>query len=268
MHPRTLSSRVLTGALVVAALVVAGCSSSGGSGGTGGTLDGKTWALTSYTANGTATDVPADVLVDATFTMADSTVSGSAGCNRYSGPFTVDGASLTFGALATTMIACDGPAGDVEAAYLANLASAASYTATADALTIYDEGGASLLVYAVEQPGTLEGATWHATGINNGRGGVESVVAGTDPTLVYDPAGTVSGNASCNQYNGGAVVDGDTVAIGPLASTKMACTDEAASTQEFAFLAALEASTTFEVRGSRLELRDDSGALQVSFEAR
>jgi heat shock protein HslJ len=78
----------------------------------------------------------------------------------------------------------------------------------------------------------------------------------------------VSGNAGCNQYNGPVVVEGDSITIGPLASTKMACADQAAADQEAAFLAALEAATTFEVRNQTLELRDDDGALQVSFETR
>lgn len=251
--------------LTIATAALAGCSAAGG---TGGTLDGPTWALTSYAEGGATKNVPADVLVDATFQASDSTVSGSGGCNRYTGTYTASGSELTFGPLATTMMACSGPAGEVETAYLANLALSKTFTATAETLTIFDASGATILVYAVAKPGELSGATWHATAINNGRGGVESVAAGTDPTAVYDPAGTISGNASCNTYNGPAVVDGTSIAIGPLASTKMACADEAASAQEFAFLAALEASTTLQVRGAKLELRDADGALQVAFEAR
>jgi heat shock protein HslJ len=258
MHTRTLIA-----GLAVVAFGLAACS--GGTGGTGGTLDGQTWALTSYAKDGAMTNVPADVLVDATFD--GGTVSGSAGCNRYTGPYTVDGAKLTFGNLATTMMACVGPAGDVESAYLANLAASATYTATAETLTIFDAKGASILVYGIAKPGQLGGVEWHATAINNGRGGVESVVQGTDPTATYDPAGTVSGNAGCNTFNGPAVVDGTSIAIGPLASTKMACADEKASAQETAYLAALEAATTFEVRGAVLELRDADGALQVMFKA-
>jgi heat shock protein HslJ len=252
--------------LAIAALTAAGCTSA--TGGSGGTLDGVTWALTSYLADGSLQTVPDDVLADATFTAADSTVSGSGGCNRFTGAYTQDGASLTFGPLASTQMACIGPASDVEAGYLANLEAAASFTATTEALTIFDESGATILEFVVAQPGELGGVTWLATGINNGRGGVESVVAGTEPTAVYDAAaGTVSGETGCNQFNGPAVVDGTAITIGPLVSTRMACVEEAANAQEAAYVAALEASTTWEVRGSTLELRDDSGALQVSFEA-
>jgi heat shock protein HslJ len=264
MRVRTAIARLV--AFAALAVVASACSSSGGS---GGQLDGKTWALTSYTVGSETQQVPADVLADATFIAAESTVSGSGGCNRFTGGYRAEGANLTFGALASTQMACIGPAGDVEAAYLANLAATKTYTATADTLTMFDAQGASSLVFGVAQPAEIGGVEWHATGINNGRQAVESVVEGTDPTATFDTAaGTVSGNAGCNQYNGAAVIDGDAIKIGPLASTKMACADEAASTQEAAFLAALEAATTFEVRNQTLELRDDEGALQVLFESR
>lgn len=260
-----MRARTMIVGLAVAAVAMVACSATGG---TGGTLDGTTWALTSYSANGTMTSVPATVLVDATFDGATKTVSGSGGCNRYTGPFTADGSKLTFGAIASTQMACVGAASEVEQAYFANLAASATYTATTDALTIYDTKGASILVYNVSKPGTLDGVQWHATMINNGRQGVEPIIGGSDPTAQFDAAGTVSGNAGCNTYNGAAVVDGSSIAIGPLMSTKMACADEAANTQEAAFLAALQNATVFEIRGNQLELRDADGALQVHFESR
>jgi heat shock protein HslJ len=263
MRVRTLITGLAAIGVVAA---VAACSPSAGS---GGQLDGKIWALTSYTSDGATQQVPAEVLADAEFIAAESNVSGSAGCNRLSGGYRAEDANLTFGALATTQMACVGPANDVEAAYLANLAATRTYSATADSLTMFDAQGASILVFAVAQPGDLSGVEWHAVMINNGRQGVEPVMEGTDPTATYDAAaGTVSGNAGCNQFNGPALVDGDSVKIGPLASTRMACADEAASTQEAAYLAALQAATTYEVRNQTLELRDDDGALQVAFETR
>lgn len=252
--------------IAMTAVALTGCTLM--SSGSGGTLEGVTWSLTSYFADGSTNDVAEDAAIDATFTAADSTVSGSAGCNRYSGPYQASGSQLTFGALRTTQMACDDATNVLERVYLASLAAARTYTATAESLTIYDGDGRSILVYAVAKPGELTGVTWHATGINNGQGGVVSIAAGTDPTAVFDPAGTVSGDASCNQFNGPAVVDGTSIAIGPLASTKMACTDETASAQETAYLAALEAATTFKVTGAKLELRDADGSLQVGFEAR
>jgi heat shock protein HslJ len=46
-------------------------------------------------------------------------------------------------------------------------------------------------------------------------------------------------------------------------TTRRACTSEAAAAQEQAFLAALAASTRFELAADYLTLRNDAGATQV-----
>lgn len=53
---------------------------------------------------------------------ADRTVSGFAGCNQFNGSYTVTGAALSVGPLATTKMGCEPPASTVEAEYLAALA--------------------------------------------------------------------------------------------------------------------------------------------------
>jgi heat shock protein HslJ len=52
----------------------------------------------------------------------DGMISGFAGCNKFSGPYTVTGSDLTLGSLATTKMACERPASAVEAEVLAALA--------------------------------------------------------------------------------------------------------------------------------------------------
>jgi heat shock protein HslJ len=271
----TMRTRTSFLGIAIATVALAACTSSGGgssassaAGGAGGELTGKTWVLSTYEQDGTRKEVPAGVVVDATFDGTASTVSGTGGCNRYNGSYTVSGSNLTFGLISSTEMACEEPAMGVEGAYLANLATVKTFTATEDSLTLHDADGTAILAYAAAAAGTLDGVTWHATGINNGQQAVVSVADGTDPTMVYDAAGTISGNAGCNTYSGAAVVDGSSIEIGPLMSTKMACADDAANTQETAFLAALENATTVELVGTHLELRDAEGALQVSFEAR
>ena len=97
------------------------------------------------------------MVVDATFATGRV---GSSGCNVYTGPATVSGATIKVGDLVSTQMACVGPAADVEQAYLANLAKAAtSFTATADALTMFDASGAAILVYAAGAARTRSRAT-------------------------------------------------------------------------------------------------------------
>jgi heat shock protein HslJ len=231
-------------------------------GGTGGTLDGPTWVLKSYATAGVMTDVPSAVYASAVF--KGGAVNGSAGCNVFNGSYTASGAALTFGPLATTMMACPSPQDTVEAAYLAALGKSATYTATADTLTIYDAAGLEILLYNASSPAAITGMTWHLRAYNNGKQAVVSVLIGTDPTAVFGTDGTVSGNATCNQYNGPYTTTGSTIKIGPLVSTLMACPEQDQETQ---FLAALQAATTYQVQGLVLELRDTSGAMQADFAA-
>ena len=114
--------------LVAIVLIVAACSGASSGGGTGGTIEGTTWKLTSYDVAGTSTPVPADVFVDARF--AAGQVAGTSGCNVYGGSATVSGSTLKVGALTGTKMACEGPSGDVETAYLAHLGKATTFTAT------------------------------------------------------------------------------------------------------------------------------------------
>jgi heat shock protein HslJ len=79
----------------------------------------------------------------------DGQVSGSGGCNQYSGSFsTGDGNSLAFGPIAATARACADPAIDeIEANYFAALPKVTSYEVEADRLTLRDDTGATQVTY-------------------------------------------------------------------------------------------------------------------------
>ena len=244
-------------AIAAVALTATACSASGG---TGGTIDGTSWALKTYDVSGTATAVPAGTRVDANF--AGGKVAGSSGCNVYNAPVTISGATIKVGPAATTSMACDADRTALEQAYLGNLAKAATFTATSDMLTLYDSAGKSILVYTAAAANPLEGS-WDVTGYNNGKQAVVSPVAGSTLTVVFT-ADQISGSAGCNTYSGGYTIDGTTLKIGPLASTMRACADQAVNDQEQQFLAALQASTTYDHTGNILTLKAAGGENQVT----
>jgi heat shock protein HslJ len=244
-------------AIAAVAFAVTACSTTGG---TGGTLDGTSWALKTYDVSGTATAVPAGTRVDAKF--AGGTVSGFSGCNVYNAPVTISGATIKVGTAATTMMACDADKTALEQAYLANLTKAATFTATKEALTMFDSAGKSILVYAAAAANPLEGS-WDVTGYNNGKQAVVSPVTGSTLTAIFT-ADQVSGSAGCNTYSGSYTLDGTSLKIGPLASTMKACADQAVNDQEQQFLAALQASTTFSQSGNALTLKAAGGENQVT----
>ena len=68
---------------------------------------------------------------------------------------------------------------------------------------------------------------------------------GGKATLSFMEAGRVAGNGSCNRFTGAVVITGDTLKIEPLASTRMACVDNAVSQQEDTYFKALNMATRY-----------------------
>jgi heat shock protein HslJ len=244
--------------LAAFALMAAACTSSGGS---GGTLEGVMWQLKAYTNGTSLVNIPPGVASDAVF--AGGTVSGVLVCNSYTGAYTASGASLTITGVASTLMACPDTSPGVESAIVAAMGKVATYTATKTNLTMYDSTGATVLQYGAAPADALAGTSWNVTGINNGNQAVVSLATGTAITLVFGTDGTVSGSGGCNTYSGNVAVDGDAISFGPLASTKMAC-PQPVMDQETQFFAALAASSTFNIGGSTLTMRDAGGATQVT----
>jgi putative lipoprotein len=204
--------------------------------------------------------------VVATLRLDDGVASGSGGCNTYSGGYTLEGGSLTFGPLRTTLMMCAEPAASVESSYLAALASVAAWAIDGSTLTLSDEGGAALLVYAPHGAPSIVGS-WIVTGYNTGSA-ITSPIGGADLTAVFGADGTVSGSSGCNRYHGSYTLGGESgIAIGPLASTKMACAEAELMTQEQQFLAALAASVTYERAPQGLTLMDATGMITVTLGA-
>ena len=65
--------------------------------------------------------------------------------NRYNGPFTVDGAAISIGALATTKMAGEPELMAQEQAFLAALQASATWRVVRGALELRDEDGAAMV---------------------------------------------------------------------------------------------------------------------------
>lgn len=83
--------------------------------------------------------------------------------------------------------------------------------------------------------------------------GGNSVLEATPPTIRFDESGRATGSGGCNRFNGPYVLDGDQLAIGPLASTRRAC-ESPISIQESRYLQAIEAAERVEVSAPYLFL--------------
>ncbi|MFN2201662.1 MAG: META domain-containing protein [Caldilineaceae bacterium] len=225
-------------------------------------LAGTRWLLTDL--GGEA--VPADVAVTAAF-GEDGNLSGTSGCNNYSTQYEVDGQSITISPqMMSTMMMCPDPAMQVEQAYQQALLTATSFEITGDTLVLMDESGTAILTFSAQSQ-TLVGTSWNVTSYNNQKQAVVSLILGSEITVNFMDDGTVAGNAGCNEYFGSFETDGDTIAIGPLATTRKMCPGEGIMEQEALFLQALESSATYQVQGSTLGTRTADDAMAVNMMA-
>jgi heat shock protein HslJ len=132
------------GVIVIVALAVWLFSRSTGDGTPADPLAGSHWQVRSY-YNPAVTGGMASPLggTQLTAEFAGGKVAGSSGCNTYNAGYTVDGASLTIGLAASTMMFCEQPAGamDQEAAFLAAMQSASSFKLETSQLHILNDKG-------------------------------------------------------------------------------------------------------------------------------
>lgn len=208
------------------------------------TLAGTEWRLESLDGQ------PA--VADTTVTLSfgpDGQVSGSGGCNGYGGSYQISGGTLSFGQIASTLMACAEPVLEQESAFFTALSSASGYMLDGDQLTITYGDNQSLVLVRV--PG-LAGTGWQLTALA-GEAVSETV------TLMFGADGRLSGNGGCNSYSGPYSTTASTLAIGPLLSTRIACPDSSENT----YFAALQAATSYSADGSTLTIYTDTGETLV-----
>jgi heat shock protein HslJ len=229
----------------------------------GSDLAGTNWQVTGYTVDGVFS-TPDSSFAATLDLAADGSYSGQV-CNGYRGTYTVDGNSISFGPAVMTMMACVGPVGEFEPIFHELLASATSFEMVGSELSLMNDAGEVVLQFAAYAPATLEGPIWNATGINNGREAVQSLIAETSATATF-AGGTVSGNAGCNTYSAPYTLDGSNLTIGMAAVTAMMCVEpEGLAEQETSFLTAMANVATWEIHNGVLTLRDANGSTQVTF---
>lgn len=118
---------------------------------------------------------------------------------------------------------------------------------------VYKGCGGDYTAAQVPQTSLLEGE-WSIAMING-----RNVAPRTSPTVSFR-GGRISGNASCNRFNGNFEFGRGRLTAGPLATTRMACADRVANVQEFSILQILgERLTVSSNRGGKLVLTTRGG---------
>ncbi|WP_051677048.1 META domain-containing protein [Maridesulfovibrio frigidus] len=80
---------------------------------------------------------------------------------------------------------------------------------------------------------------------------------------MFTEDGRVTGSGGCNRFNGSYTLENNTLEVGPLASTRMACA-EAVDSQEFKFLQALGQSLNVRTENGLLFMEGNGGSLRFS----
>ncbi|MGB5136099.1 MAG: META domain-containing protein [Prochlorococcaceae cyanobacterium] len=119
-------------------------------------LRGTSWRLSSLTLQGRQERPPAGGRpVELLFDKDSDRVSGSGGCNRLMGGFTLDGSTLRFSPLASTKMACAEPVMAFEMNVVRALEQVRGWRIEGNALSLLDAGGRPLLRYqAAADPDT------------------------------------------------------------------------------------------------------------------
>lgn len=152
-------------------------------------------------------------------------ISGSTGCNLYSGSFRVMGSSVKIGSLTATEMACAPAAMATEATFRAAIAQVDGLGRRASGGLVLTEGGRpriDLVPAGAAAPGDVDtllpsGGSWAITRVGDApsQGG---------PTFRRD-GNQVGGSDGCNTWGGRLVARGTRLDITDMTSTLLACAD-------------------------------------------
>lgn len=214
-------------------------------------LGGK-WNLISYGPEGEETAVLADTAITADFTT--NTISGSAGCNSYNGNYFMNANLITIDQIITTLIGCSEEISTQESAYLGLLAAAESVTQTPGQLIIHAPDGN--LIFEPAEHSELESGEWRLSGILQDNAVVSMVIDESINLTFAD--GTLNGFSGCNSFFSDYTIDGQSLDLGPIGRTEIACAEEVMS-REMALFSTLERVEGYEIERNSLTLLDTDG---------
>lgn len=229
-------------------------------------LQGKTWRATEIAG---VESVLEEKEFKATAKFTENQMGGSATINRYNATYTTNvGNTIEISGPMNTLMAGPPEAMAQEQAYLAAIQNAATYEVDQDSLTLLDSEGRVLVKYESTPDTELTSTEWHAIAYNNDSGGLQSLALDSTITAIFNEDETLGGKASVNQYSTTYTTSGENQMTidSKIAVTEMAGPDDLMA-QEAAYLAALPQTSTFEIDGDTLWLRDAGGAAVAQYVA-
>jgi heat shock protein HslJ len=156
------------------------------------------------------------------------------------------------------MMACENNLMQQESQYLSLVQQVSKYEISGDQLTLFDKNGVKLLIYKKQVSIPISGV-WDLFSYNNGKGGIQSVVIGSETTADFRADWKLSGSGGCNQYSAGYTTTASNgITITQPVTTLMACA-EPIMQQETQYLSLLPQAAKYEISGDQLTLSDKTG---------
>ncbi len=188
------------------------------------------WSLKSLNGQNAGTEFEGPI-PSIEFDFEKNLISGSGGCNRYHGGFTLSNENV-FSApnLASTMMMC--VVKNKEPEFLQTLSSEGLVISlTPEELLTFTKGGKTVLQFEkgeapVEpKPQLISMETLTGTWTLESMPGedVSALFSEKKPTLELADEGKAHGLGGCNNYRTTYTLEGNTISFGPVMSTKMAC---------------------------------------------
>lgn len=115
-------------------------------------LTDTVWSLAGLAVNDGITSQAGDEAIN--FTLTGTDINGSAGCNRFFGPFTLGEATLNFGVLGSTRMACEESVNLREAEFLNAMATVTGYRINRTSLTLLNVDGAVVAQFTAQPAAT------------------------------------------------------------------------------------------------------------------
>ncbi|HSM54916.1 MAG TPA: META domain-containing protein [Candidatus Sulfomarinibacteraceae bacterium] len=218
-------------------------------------LVGSRWNLVTYGGEQPLAD--SRITIDF---MAEGELGGIAGCNHYGASYTSEEGAFSVGEIERTLMACEGLM-EQEDRYLEMLRAARSFVLEDETLTILTTEGD--LVYEPAGDVALEGTEWTLSGIAENDAVVSTWVDAEITASFSD--GVMNGSAGCNSYSTDYTVEGDTLSLGEVIRTEMACEEDERMEREETFIFALENVASYEIVRETLTLLDDEGNMVMNF---
>lgn len=214
------------------------------------------WVLKSLNGK-TAADIFKGKIPTMTIDFAEKRISGSAGCNNYSGGFTLVKGILSAPNLASTMMMC--PEENQEGEFHAVLGQPNKVSIENGVLTLRNNKKVVAQFEKSIDTSMLLGE-WKLESIDGGD--ISTLFGENVPTIAFDlEKSRLGGNTGCNRYNATYTLDGTTISVGHIMSTRRACRD--AMQGEPKFTQAITGESTIEVTADKITFSKEGKTILV-----